>query len=52
LRELIVVAKSREQPMTFASVRKGSFHHVSMELFRIAAEVELFISHTRARHPP
>jgi tripartite-type tricarboxylate transporter receptor subunit TctC len=41
LPQLIVLAKSRQQPMTFASVGKGSFHHVSMELFRIAAGVEL-----------
>src|SRR5215470_2108705 len=31
----------RGPPMAFASVGKGSFHHVSMELFRIAACVEL-----------
>ena len=41
LPQLILLAKSRQQPMTFASVGKGSFHHVSMELFRIAAGVEL-----------
>ena len=38
---LIALAKSRPQPMTFASVGKGSFHHVSMELLRLAAGVEL-----------
>ena len=27
--------------MTFASVGRGSFHHISMELFRIAAGVDL-----------
>jgi tripartite-type tricarboxylate transporter receptor subunit TctC len=41
LPQLIALAKSRQQPMTFASVGKGSFHHISMELFRIAARVEL-----------
>jgi len=41
LPQLIMVAKSRPQPMTFASVGRGSFHHVSMELLRIAAGVEL-----------
>jgi tripartite-type tricarboxylate transporter receptor subunit TctC len=41
LPQLIMLAKSRQQPMTFASVGKGSFHHVSMELFRIAAGVKL-----------
>src|SRR5262245_23326117 len=42
LTELIALAKSRAgQPLTFASVGKGSFHHFSMELFRIAAGVEL-----------
>jgi tripartite-type tricarboxylate transporter receptor subunit TctC len=42
LTELIALAKSRTgHPLTFASVGKGSFHHFSMELFRIAAGVEL-----------
>jgi tripartite-type tricarboxylate transporter receptor subunit TctC len=42
LAELIALAKSRaSHPLTFASVGKGSFHHFSMELFRIAAGVEL-----------
>jgi tripartite-type tricarboxylate transporter receptor subunit TctC len=42
LKDLIALAKSRaSQPLTFASVGKGSFHHFSMELFRIAAGVEL-----------
>src|SRR5262249_11847470 len=39
---LIALAKSRAgHPLTFASVGKGSFHHFSMELFKIAAGVEL-----------
>src|SRR5262249_17465673 len=42
LTELIALAKARAgQPLTFASVGKGSFHHFSMELFKIAAGVEL-----------
>src|SRR5262249_33528289 len=42
LQDLIALAKSRAgHPLTFASVGKGSFHHFSMELFRIAAGVEL-----------
>ncbi len=42
LTELIALAKSRAgHPLTFASVGKGSFHHVSMELFKIAAGIEL-----------
>src|SRR5262249_18409670 len=42
LKDLIALAKSRAgHPLTFASVGKGSFHHFSMELFRIAAGVEL-----------
>src|SRR5689334_17443044 len=42
LKELIALANSRtSQPLTFASVGKGSFHHFSMELFKIAARVEL-----------
>jgi tripartite-type tricarboxylate transporter receptor subunit TctC len=42
LTELIALARSRAgHPLTFASVGKGSFHHFSMELFRIAAGVEL-----------
>ncbi len=41
LTQLIGLAKSRKEPMTFASVGKGSFHHISMELFRIAAGVDL-----------
>jgi tripartite-type tricarboxylate transporter receptor subunit TctC len=41
LGQLIGLAKSRKQPMTFASVGKGSFHHIAMELFRIAAGVDL-----------
>ncbi len=42
LADLIALAKSRtDHPLTFASVGKGSFHHVSMELFRVAAGIEL-----------
>jgi len=41
LPQLIALAKSRKQPMTFASVGKGSFHHISMELFKIAAGIDL-----------
>ena len=42
LTELIALAKSRaSHPLTFASVGKGSFHHFSMELFKIVAGVEL-----------
>jgi tripartite-type tricarboxylate transporter receptor subunit TctC len=41
LPQLIALAKSRRQPMTFASVGKGSFHHISMEMFRQAAGVDL-----------
>jgi tripartite-type tricarboxylate transporter receptor subunit TctC len=42
LTELMALAKSRaDHPLTFASVGKGSFHHFSMELFRIAAGIEL-----------
>ncbi len=42
LMELIALAKSRAgHPLTFASVGKGSFHHVSMELFKSAAGIEL-----------
>jgi hypothetical protein len=36
LAELVALAKSRAtHPLTFASVGKGSFHHFSMELFKI-----------------
>src|SRR5262249_652609 len=42
LAELIALAKSRaSHPLTFASVGKGSFHHFSMELFKIEAGVDL-----------
>ena len=42
LKDLIALARSRAgQPLTFASVGKGSFHHFSMELFKTAAGVEL-----------
>jgi tripartite-type tricarboxylate transporter receptor subunit TctC len=41
LPQLIALAKSRKQPMTFASVGRGSFHHISMEMFRIAAGIDL-----------
>ena len=42
LNDLIALANSRSgRPLTFASVGKGSFHHFSMELFRIAAGIEL-----------
>jgi tripartite-type tricarboxylate transporter receptor subunit TctC len=39
--QLITLAKSRRPPMTFASVGKGSFHHVSMEMFKLAAGFDL-----------
>jgi tripartite-type tricarboxylate transporter receptor subunit TctC len=39
--QLIALAKSRSQPMTYASVGKGSFHHISMEMFRMAAGLDL-----------
>ncbi|MGD0023267.1 MAG: tripartite tricarboxylate transporter substrate binding protein [Xanthobacteraceae bacterium] len=43
LRELIALAKSRSNsnPLMFASVGKGSFHHFSMEMFKSEAGVEL-----------
>jgi tripartite-type tricarboxylate transporter receptor subunit TctC len=41
LPQLIALAKSRPQPMTFASVGKGSFHHIAMEMFKLAAGLDL-----------
>jgi tripartite-type tricarboxylate transporter receptor subunit TctC len=41
LPQLITLAKSRPQPMTFASVGKGSFHHIAMEMFKLAAGIDL-----------
>jgi tripartite-type tricarboxylate transporter receptor subunit TctC len=41
LRELIALARTRTEPMTYATVGKGSFHHLSMELFRSEAKVNL-----------
>jgi tripartite-type tricarboxylate transporter receptor subunit TctC len=41
LKELIALAKSRTQPLTYATVGKGSFHHLSMELFKSEAKVDL-----------
>jgi tripartite-type tricarboxylate transporter receptor subunit TctC len=41
LQELIALAKSRTEPLTYATVGKGSFHHLSMELFKSEAKVEL-----------
>jgi tripartite-type tricarboxylate transporter receptor subunit TctC len=41
LRDLIALAKSRKDPLTFASVGKGSFHHLSMELFKREAGIDL-----------
>jgi len=41
LPQLIALAKSRRPPLTFASVGKGSFHHVAMELFKVTAGVDL-----------
>ena len=41
LKELIALAKARTQPMTYATVGKGSFHHLSMELFKSEAKVDL-----------
>ena len=41
LKDLMALAKSRAQPLTYGSVGKGSFHHLSMELFRSEAKVDL-----------
>lgn len=41
LGELLALAKSRANPLTFGSVGRGSFHHVSMELFKSEAKVDL-----------
>jgi tripartite-type tricarboxylate transporter receptor subunit TctC len=42
VKDLIALAKSRAgRPLTFASVGKGSFHHFSMELFKLEAGVDL-----------
>jgi tripartite-type tricarboxylate transporter receptor subunit TctC len=41
LKDVIAVAKARPQPLTYGSVGKGSFHHLSMELFKSEAKVEL-----------
>lgn len=41
LQALIATAKTRTNPLTFASVGKGSFHHLSMELFKSEAGVDL-----------
>src|ERR1700733_1619070 len=41
LPQLIGLAKSRKEPLTFASVGKGSFHHISMEMFKVAAGIDL-----------
>jgi tripartite-type tricarboxylate transporter receptor subunit TctC len=41
LHDLIALAKSRSSPLTFASVGKGSFHHLSMELFKSEAGIDL-----------
>jgi tripartite-type tricarboxylate transporter receptor subunit TctC len=41
LPQLIALAKSRPQVMTFASVGRGSFHHISMEMFKLAAGLDL-----------
>lgn len=41
LPQLIALAKSRPQPMTYASVGKGSFHHIAMEMFKLAAGIDL-----------
>jgi tripartite-type tricarboxylate transporter receptor subunit TctC len=41
LRELIAHARSRTQPLTYASVGKGSFHHLAMELFKSEAKIDL-----------
>jgi tripartite-type tricarboxylate transporter receptor subunit TctC len=41
LKELLELAKSRGKPLTYASVGKGSFHHISMELLQSEAKIEL-----------
>jgi tripartite-type tricarboxylate transporter receptor subunit TctC len=41
LKELIALAKLRAQPLTYATVGKGSFHHLSMELFKSEAKIDL-----------
>jgi tripartite-type tricarboxylate transporter receptor subunit TctC len=42
VKDLIALAKLRaSKPLTFASVGKGSFHHFSMELFKLKAGVDL-----------
>jgi tripartite-type tricarboxylate transporter receptor subunit TctC len=41
VKELIGLAKSRTQPLTYASVGKGSFHHLAMELFKSEAGIDL-----------
>ncbi|MEA3109173.1 MAG: hypothetical protein QOI88_3778, partial [Gammaproteobacteria bacterium] len=42
LKALIALAKSHpDHPLSFASVGKGSFHHFSMEMFKIEAGVDL-----------
>ena len=41
LKELIALGKSRNPPMTYATVGKGSFHHLSMELFKSEAKLDL-----------
>jgi tripartite-type tricarboxylate transporter receptor subunit TctC len=42
LKDLIALAKSNAgHPLSFASVGKGSFHHFSMEMFKIEAGVDL-----------
>ncbi len=41
LKDLIALAKARPQPLTYGTVGKGSFHHLSMELFKSEAKVDL-----------
>jgi tripartite-type tricarboxylate transporter receptor subunit TctC len=41
LKDVVALAKARPQPLTYGSVGKGSFHHLSMELFKSEAKVEL-----------
>jgi tripartite-type tricarboxylate transporter receptor subunit TctC len=41
LRELIALAKKSPAPLQYASVGKGSAHHICMELFQVEAGVKL-----------
>jgi tripartite-type tricarboxylate transporter receptor subunit TctC len=41
LKDLIALARARTPPLTYASVGKGSFHHLAMELFKSEAKVDV-----------